>query len=63
MIFDATSPAAWPPMPSETTVSAISDGMSRLSSLCARTMPMSVLPAKRMRWGPTVKEMLMAVKT
>src|SRR6185436_1985851 len=48
-IFDATSPEAWPPMPSATMASLSASGRKKLSSLCWRLRPMLVSPAKRTR--------------
>ena len=44
----ATSPAAWPPMPSATTKSESFLSTRKLSSLCSRTRPTSVAAKKRM---------------
>src|SRR5215472_16067552 len=44
-ILLATSPAAWPPMPSQTTKMPWRESKPKLSSLFVRTHPTSVLPA------------------
>src|SRR5258705_6813884 len=43
----ATSPAAWPPIPSETAHTPISARSMRASSLCGRTHPACVLHTER----------------
>src|SRR5262245_7082240 len=44
-IFDATSPALWPPIPSATTNRSNSLRIQKLSSLCSLWSPTSVSPA------------------
>src|SRR5512142_1401142 len=46
-IFAATSPAAWPPIPSATTKSPSERSITNESSLCFRFRPMSVNPNAR----------------
>src|SRR5438067_717364 len=57
-IFDATSPDAWPPMPSATMARRSASGRKKLSSLCWRFMPMLVSPEKRTRMERIGKEEL-----
>src|SRR5687768_1799106 len=56
----ATSPEAWPPMPSATMASRSSTGRCSASSLCARAMPTWVSPAKRTLMLSSGKDVLIA---
>src|SRR6185503_17895810 len=56
----ATSPEAWPPMPSATIASRSSTGRCSASSLWLRVTPTWVSPAKRTRMLSRGKEVLMA---
>src|SRR5579883_869160 len=51
-IFDATSPARWPPIPSATTYKSYSLSTTNESSLCSRWSPTSLSPAAiaRIKW-------------
>src|SRR5258707_3712272 len=52
----ATSPAAWPPIPSATMKRPCAQSRRKLSSLPDRTTPTSVLPAQVIRMPDSAKE-------